>query len=113
MYQDVSGHTRSHPIKDATTGDEVFCTSTHHQMMKPSSEAVLVASSTIGGERIHWSQELGEFVVEFSEQDYEVLYYPKEKFLCFQPHPEMAQQNPRYDSMRDYFFNCLNKYLGV
>jgi gamma-glutamyl-gamma-aminobutyrate hydrolase PuuD len=113
MYQDVSDHTRAHYIRDATTGDEVFCTSTHHQMMKPSSEAILVASSTIGGTRAYWSQEQHSFVTEKSKEDYEVVFYPSYKFLCFQPHPEMSQQYPRYEPMRDYFFHCLNKYLGV
>ena len=53
MYQDVTKHTRDHLITDATSGFEVLVTSTHHQMMKPSSEAVLVASSALGGRRTY------------------------------------------------------------
>jgi GMP synthase-like glutamine amidotransferase len=111
MYQDVGGHTRSHWIKDSTTGEEVFCTSTHHQMMKPSSEAVLVASSTIGGARLYWDGE--KFVTEKSEVDNEVVFYKEDKVLCFQPHPEMCTGDERFNRMRSYFFECVNKYLGV
>ncbi len=113
IYQDVSDHTRPHTIKDAVTGKGVFCTSTHHQMMKPSSEAVLVASSAIGGTRTFYSPEKDEFVTEVSELDYEVVCYPLAKVLCFQPHPEMGQGKALYGGMRAYFFECLNKYLGV
>ncbi|HEY9660041.1 MAG TPA: gamma-glutamyl-gamma-aminobutyrate hydrolase family protein, partial [Allocoleopsis sp.] len=36
MYQDVTKHTMSHDLTDLETGEVVYVTSTHHQMMKPS-----------------------------------------------------------------------------
>lgn len=36
MYQDVSGHGMPHEITDLVTGETVYVSSTHHQMMKPS-----------------------------------------------------------------------------
>lgn len=108
MYQDVSKHTMSHWITDVQAGFSVLVSSTHHQMMKPSPEAFLVAYSTIRGEREWW--EVGEFVKETSEQDIEVVWYEHTKCLCFQPHPELS--SPEYEGMRQYFDDLLTIYLG-
>lgn len=106
MYQDVDGHGRSHMITDATTGETVFVSSTHHQMMKPSSTGVLVAYSTIGEDRIWWDNEI--FKKEKAEFDYEVVYYEHTKSLCFQPHPEF--NSPEYEGMKMYFKSLLERY---
>lgn len=107
MYQDVTHHTRSHLIKCAMTGREVLVTSTHHQMMKPSSRAILMASSTLGGNRTYWDGH--SFVTEKSEEDIEVVYYPHTKSLCFQPHPEFYHQS--YFHMKLYFEKLINETL--
>lgn len=109
MYQDVGGHTTSHEITDLITGETVLVSSTHHQMMKPSSMAVLVASSTLGNYREWWDGQV--FAREQSEQDYEVVFYPNTKCLCFQPHPEFFDET--YVNMRKYFHSLIKRYLGV
>lgn len=109
MYQHVEGHTAPHFITDLTTGEEVYVSSTHHQMMKPSPEAVLVASSTIGGSREWYEGQM--FKRDISTQDIEVVFYEEQRCLCFQPHPEFTGQ--QYYGMRDYFSACLHKYLEV
>lgn len=106
MYQDVGGHGYDHEITDLTTGETVFVSSTHHQMMKPSLNAVLVASSTIGDYRDWWDGEV--FKREKSEQDYEVVFYPQTKCLCFQPHPEFF--GTEYLGMQSYFKSLLERY---
>lgn len=107
MYQDVTGHTRAHSITDILTGEVVYVSSTHHQMMKPSPEAVLVAYSTLGGDREWWDGQV--FAREKSEQDVEVVFYPGSKCLCFQPHPEFS--SAEYEGMRAYFATLLTRYL--
>lgn len=106
MYQHVQGHTRSHSITDATTGEVVYVSSTHHQMMKPSSKGILVASSTIGGEREWFEGDV--FMRDVSNQDIEVVYYEDTKCLCFQPHPEFT--GPEYEGMKMYFKSLLERY---
>lgn len=108
MYQDVSKHCSPHTITDATTGETVYVSSTHHQMMKMSSEGILVASSTLLGTR-EW-YESGIFKKEVSEQDIEVVYYKHTKCLCFQPHPEFS--SVEYVGMREYFKSLLERYVS-
>lgn len=107
MYQDVTGHCYAHSITDVLTGEVVYVSSTHHQMMKPSPEAVLVAYSTLGGDREWWDGQV--FAREKSEQDVEVVFYPGTKCLCFQPHPEFS--SAEFEGMRAYFATLLTRYL--
>jgi GMP synthase-like glutamine amidotransferase len=109
MYQDVSNHTYDHIIIDRETGETVWVSSTHHQMMKPAKNAIIIATAEEGGWRVSYDPQTKNFVKEDSSVDYEVLYYPSTKALCFQPHPEFGG----YDNMRRYFAGLLNKYLGV
>jgi GMP synthase-like glutamine amidotransferase len=107
MYQHVDKHTRSHEITDLQTGQTLYVSSTHHQMMMPSPKGLLVASSALGGSREWYDGEV--FKKDISKEDIEVVYYAHTKCLCFQPHPEFDG----YDDMRDYFNNLLCVYLGV
>ncbi len=107
MYQDVRNHTADHLITDAETGEMVWVSSTHHQMMKPSSKAVIVATAHLAGDRL-WFEE-GVFKREVSKEDIEVVYYPETNCLCFQPHPEF--QGAKYGNMHMYFEGLIEKYL--
>lgn len=109
MYQDVGGHTGPHEITDLVTGEMVLVSSTHHQMMKPSPEGLLVASSRIGADREWWDGQI--FAREQSEQDFEVVFYPRTKSLCFQPHPEFF--SVEYEGMRRYFGELIVRYLEI
>lgn len=109
MYQHVEGHTRSHAITDLETGETVYVSSTHHQMMMPSEKALLVASSTIGGSREWFDGEV--FRKDISKEDIEVVFYEGTQCLCFQPHPEF--NGAEYVGMREYFRTLLNRYLKV
>lgn len=108
MYQHVEGHTRSHHITDLQTGEVVYVSSTHHQMMMPSEKGYLVAYSSIGGRREWFDGEVARSDV--SEQDIEVVYYPETNSLCFQPHPEFL--STEYEGMRLYFGRLVNRYLN-
>lgn len=87
MWQDVDNHTQSHMVRDQRTQREYFCTSTHHQMMRPGPDAQVVgiASPSRSINRV------SDTVVEkFPSTDIEVLWYETTKSLCFQPHPEYS-----------------------
>lgn len=103
MYQHVSEHTRSHSITDLETGETVWVSSTHHQMMMPSPKGFLVASSTLGGTREWMDGQVAK--KDVSTEDIEVVYYEHTKSLCFQPHPEMM--GGAYEGMTKYFKELL------
>jgi len=107
MYQHVEKHTAAHTITDAETGETVYVSSTHHQMMMPAPSGLLVASSSLGGSREWYDGEV--FKKDISKEDIEVVYYTHTKCLCFQPHPEFNYAE--YDGMREYFSRCVTKYL--
>lgn len=107
MYQHVEEHTRSHTITDLQTGETVYVSSTHHQMMKPAPTGLLVASSTLGGAREWFEGEV--FKKDVSKEDIEVVFYEHTKCLCFQPHPEFDDEG--YEGMHTYFRSLLNRYL--
>lgn len=109
MYQHVDKHTAPHFITDLETGEVVYVSSTHHQMMLPSDKAQLVASSNLGGFREWYDGEV--FKRDISSQDIEVVYYEHTNALCFQPHPEFNDVG--YESMKQYFKSLLSRFLGV
>jgi carbamoylphosphate synthase small subunit len=109
MYQHVTRHTRAHVITDVLSGETVYVSSTHHQMMMPSPEALLVATAALGGER-EWF-DIGVARKDISKEDIEVVYYKHTNCLCFQPHPEF--DSPEYQGMRIYFKGLLQRFLGV
>ncbi len=108
MYQHVEGHTSDHGITDLQTGEVVYVSSTHHQMMMPSKNGYLVASSAIGGRREWFDGQVARSDV--SDRDIEVVYYTHTNSLCFQPHPEFL--SPEYEGMRLYFGRLVNRYLN-
>lgn len=105
MYQHVENHTRSHYITDVDTGEVVYVSSTHHQMMMPSDNAQLVAFSQEAGRREWYDGEVA--MSDISQKDVEVVYYENTRSLCFQPHPEFDL--PQYEGMLSYFGQLLER----
>jgi len=117
LWQDVDNHNRgSHQVKDKETDVVVNVTSTHHQMMrlkKDGPEAVVIATAD------HLSSYKEEVDIEGYEtvhrkvndmgEDLEVVFFPGDKSLSFQPHPEYAYN----EACTNYYFYLLEKYLGV
>ena len=109
MYQHVSGHTAPHEITDLETGEVVYVSSTHHQMMKPNKEGKIIAVSHNTSVR-EWF-ETGIARKDTTEQGVEVVFYERVKSLCFQPHPEF--RNTEYLSMKRYFATLIDRFLKV
>lgn len=105
MYQHVVGHAtgRNHLVVDVNSGKQIVCSSTHHQMMRPSSQGVVLGVADLGG--LKWSMEGGkETKLEVDEEDTEVVYYPHTRSLCFQPHPEFFDKE---HECFQYYFDCI------
>jgi gamma-glutamyl-gamma-aminobutyrate hydrolase PuuD len=109
MYQNVERHCQSHSITDVLSGETIYVSSTHHQMIMPSPEALVVATAALGGAREWFDGAVAK--KDVSKEDIEVVFYEKTKALCFQPHPEFDR--PEYEGMKNYFAGLLVKYLGV
>ncbi len=107
MYQDVGLHGRSHDIIDIGTGDRIHVSSTHHQMMMPQEDAVILATAELNGKREWFDGQVERN--DYSKEDIEVVFYPRTKCLCFQPHPEFTV--PGGQPMKDYFERLVSTYL--
>jgi gamma-glutamyl-gamma-aminobutyrate hydrolase PuuD len=114
MYQHVEGHCGDHYMQDQITKDCILVSSTHHQMMRPSFDAFIVASTDVCIKEKQFMSPLGEVPIILAtppkeEADIEVVFYPKTKSLCFQPHPEFTGK--AYERMTEYFFELINRYI--
>lgn len=111
MFQDVNNHGGTHKCYYTDQRGETHefsVTSTHHQMMMPDTTksqlwgyADICTRKETDKER--WVLQPGgsNWVVG---PDSEIVWYPKTRALCFQPHPE-------YNNLdcRKLFFNCLDR----
>lgn len=111
MYQHVTGHTMNHNMFDVMSGHVILCSSTHHQMMRPSAKAELIAYAQQPGIREHCPTANGTTTVVANNnmKDAEVVWYAHSHCLCFQPHPEF--RSPIYEGLRSYFFNTLSRLI--
>ena len=112
MWQHVNNHAigGTHLVTNLDSNKLIPVTSTHHQMMIPgkcgqvlgkASESTLLESME-GGRRNMVEQTLGE--------DIEVVWYPGDQSLCFQPHPEYLDK----DSLcQRWYFDLIERYLNV
>jgi carbamoylphosphate synthase small subunit len=109
MMQHCEGHTQAHEIEDLDTGESIYVSSTHHQIMLPGDKAEMVAVSvrSVGCEWYDGNIARRESV----DNTAEVVFYPDTKSLCFQPHPEFGTFDDGYSQMVYYFERLLHKYL--
>lgn len=111
LWQHVDNHTRPHVLIDCVTNEEVNVTSTHHQMMRPTKDGLIVAiareslSKMCDGQ--YWSiHQADDHPIEDFD-DIEAVWYEETRCLCFQPHPE-------YDNLdcRQYFKTLLERFFN-
>jgi len=114
MYQHVDGHAIGglHVMTDTQTGEKLLTTSTHHQMMRPAEDGLVVATANeatfkenMDGDKVIVTDPVGMQ----NSDDVEVVYYEGTNTLCHQGHPEYME--PEHESVV-YFFNLLG-YLGL
>ncbi len=112
LWQHVVGHTGDHvaftppDAKGNGTRRSITVTSTHHQMMEPTKDAVILLSALEATER-HSQDTLIEGK-DPNIEDVEVCIYPDTDSLCFQPHPEFHNAKPE---LVDFFEECLEDWI--
>lgn len=110
MFQHVTKHCQDHLITDVESGELILVTSTHHQMMRPSRYGHVVAYANQNSVKEHVENNKIVTIIEANEwQDIEVVEYPHERVLCFQPHPEF----PGYPGMTHYYFKLLEELVNA
>lgn len=101
MFQDVNNHNRDHEIIDLLISKEpIKVTSTHHQMMIPGEDGLVI------GIAFEATKYLSASSRENPLFDTEVVWYDKTNSLCFQPHPEYSGAIGK--NTREYFFELIN-----
>lgn len=110
LWQHVNNHGNTHPVLDLATNKLRMVSSTHHQQFRPAADAVIVATAGLSSEKYcdlgSWTKPLGERLRTKEATDFEVLWYPNTRTLCFQPHPEYSE--PR--DTEPYFFELMRRY---
>lgn len=112
LYQHVNGHAMSglHPIYSTSQPDDppILVTSTHHQMMVPADNGVVLYSA-----RLATSKETDKETETYDSDerlkyldDTEVVHYPELNILCCQFHPEYDDV-PNVQGCTDLFFRLL------
>lgn len=112
MWQDVDMHGRPHDLIDQFTGRQVKVSSTHHQMFRPAQGFISVAEAREANykksETQSWRLKNDSSKLDnYFKRDFEVLFYPKTRSLCFQPHPEFQEDGNR--DCRNYFYSVLRR----
>jgi len=109
LYQHVTGHGgREHGVTYQDEHGELhkyIVNSIHHQMMIPNRDAEIWGTTRVSETR-ELSIKSTVRVRAGDHPDYEVLWYPKTRSLCFQAHPE-------YDAKktRPFFNVCLDRVV--
>lgn len=107
MWQDVNNHHGNHDIRDLllNPGEMIEVTSTHHQMMEPGNEGVVLATTHRATNFKSWDKKKN-----MPKYDSEVVWYWNTNSLCFQPHPEYGKDK-KMEPMREYFFKLIEYFL--
>jgi carbamoylphosphate synthase small subunit len=110
LWQHVDNHNcRKHKIdvfSATSNGKKVgsyTVTSDHHQIMRPTSEGIVLGSTQLSSQKICDKEYLDQ-----KDIDVEIVYYPRLKAYCFQPHPEWDVEG----ETSDVFFGHLNEFFG-
>lgn len=110
LWQHVTNHGRSHPVLDIATNKLRMVSSTHHQQFRPALDAVIVATAQLStakfADQLQWFKPKGDRDKSKEATDYEVLWYPATRSLCFQGHPEYS--DPK--DTEAYFFELLRRF---
>lgn len=109
MYQHVNNHRGNHQAV-TSTGWELEVTSTHHQMMIPDEDGVVLLKAGRSNRREYMGEEQETIADIGVHEDVESVYYPETNSLCFQPHPEYMDWKSDCQTL---FFKYLSEHLGV
>ena len=125
LWQLIDHHNDGqHLATDLDTDEEIMVTSTHKQMLRmrssfpktnplPSYELLLIASETMCKERAGYLSGGSHRTISVynNDDDIEAVLYPKQRVLCFQPHPEYRGVSGWNKKDRQTLTNLYFKYL--
>ena len=110
LIQHVDNHIGDHSIY-APSGEYIgVMTSVHHQQMLPNSQKnyeLLAIAKGQATTRELADIELGVFELQEDIPEVEILWYPEEKFLCYQGHPSWGDEAEEYR-----FWEMLTQRMG-
>jgi carbamoylphosphate synthase small subunit len=115
LYQDVDGHTASHPMIDLKTGEVLSVTSTHHQQMRPNpneGEIIGVAAMSTykhSASGVDYHKPTDELRLGV---DVEIMWYPKTHTLCVQGHPEYVPSSRFASYVHNLLVEAWNACTG-
>lgn len=105
LIQHVANHGASHSIK-TYNGQNIMVTSTHHQMMQPPKDAMLLGWA----DNLAGNDKYGENGVKLTniKREPEVVWMPNHASLAFQYHPETMQIGT---SGREFFHDMVEEFI--
>lgn len=103
LVQHIDGHAmgKHHWCTEVATEFVMQVSSTHHQMMVAHQDGEILFKDYDGTEGVHWDNVNEPYTYSYVT---EVVYYPKTKSLCIQPHPEWMSQDSD-------FVKWINKFI--
>jgi gamma-glutamyl-gamma-aminobutyrate hydrolase PuuD len=107
LWQDVNNHAigGGHDIIHVKTGEIIEgMTSTHHQMMRPTEDAEIIAVAALSTIKLAENETVVREKPVYD--DIEAVWYDDTLSLCFQPHPEFKQ-----GTCRSYFMQLVSEYV--
>lgn len=102
MWQDVDNHVGSHKAICFMSGVEFTCPSMHHQIMRPTKEAWLMAGASVSTKYEDFHAE--KHITNNKSEDLEACFYEHTNSYCYQGHPEYGG----YKEATDIFWDHLN-----
>lgn len=110
LWQDVNHHGYGeHLVTDVITGCKFNVNSLHHQQIRLTDKAELVAWTDVStfktGGQGPWYSDTGK-----PDKDVEAAYYPDTRSLLIQWHPELGQDG---DDSIEYFYDLLERYYDA
>lgn len=103
MWQNVSGHQGGKHVIEDINGRQRVVSTVHHQMMRPGDKACIIAWTRKAQMK---EDDKVTRTMPVPEEDPEVILYPEDRALCYQPHPEWD-----LNISRDYFFNLIEEFV--
>lgn len=110
LYQHVNNHGDSHDYFDLEVEELYKVSSTHHQMMMAGKEAKILGIAWKSTEKWGYNsatRTFFRFTPTIETPDIEVVAYPNQKVLCYQPHPEFRNFDKK---SLNRFFDMVMEY---
>lgn len=109
LVQHIDGHAMSGYHDMTTIDNQTFqVSSTHHQMILPPDDAILVGWSTERRSRYYYGED-GKALKDIPEKETEVVFWPKLRAVGMQYHPEvMWKENKGFRYAAELCIRFLN-----